>query len=111
VGNSRAEEKNETMKGLVTVCPECGTKTELREITIEFERKGIQAAMSGIPAMACLHCGEQYVPGEIAGDVIDSVSSAVDQLGSLLRRAETRRRELLPRMAAQSSGRLELVLA
>ena len=111
MGNSRAEEENETMKGLVTVCSECGTKTELREITIEFERKGIHAAMSGIPAMVCPHCGEQYVPGEIAGDVIDSVSSAIDQLGALLRRAKARRRELLPKMMVQSSARLELALA
>ena len=99
------------MKGLVIVCPECRTKTELKEITIEFERKGIRATMSGIPAMVCLNCGEQYIPGEIAGDVIDIVSSAIDQLASLLRRAEIRRRELLPRMAVPSPERLELVLA
>ena len=99
------------MKGLVMICPECGTKTELREITIAFERKGIQATMSGIPAMVCPNCGEQYVPGEIAGDVIDSVSSAVDQLESPLRRAQARCRELLPKTAVPSPGRLELVLA
>jgi len=75
------------MKGLITVCSECGAKTELREITIEFERKGIQATMSGIPAMVCPNCGEQYIPGDISGDMIDIVSSAIDQLESLLRRA------------------------
>jgi len=111
VGNSHAEEENKTMKGLVAVCPECRMKTELREITIEFERKGVQATMSGIPAMVCPNCGEQYIPGDIAGDVIDIVSSAIDQLESLLRKTEARRRELLPRMAVPSSERLELVLA
>jgi len=99
------------MKGLITVCPECRAKTELREITIEFERKGVRATMSGIPAMVCSNCGEQYIPGDIAGDVIDIVSSVIDQLESLLRRAETRRRELLTRIAVPSVERLELVLA
>jgi len=111
MGNSHAEEEDKTMKGLITVCPECGAKTELREITIEFERKGVRATMSGIPAMVCPNCGEQYVPGDISGDVIDVVSSAIDQLESPLRRAETRRRELLPKVAVPSPGRLELVLA
>ncbi len=111
MGNSYAEEEDKTMKGLITVCPECGAKTELREITIEFERKGIRATMSGIPAMVCLNCGDQYIPGDISGDVIDIVSSAIDQLESLLRRAEARRRELLPRIAVTSPECLVLVLA
>ena len=99
------------MKGLVTVCPECGAKTELSGITIEFERKDIRATMSGIPAMVCSNCGEQYVPGDISGDVINVVSSAIDQLEPPLRRAEARRRELLPKKAVTSPERLELVLA
>jgi YgiT-type zinc finger domain-containing protein len=99
------------MKGIITICPECQVKTELREITVEFERKGIRATMSGIPAMVCPHCGEEYIPGEIAGDVIDIVSRAIDQLEALLRRSEARRKELLPAHLAPSTERLELVLA
>jgi YgiT-type zinc finger domain-containing protein len=99
------------MKGLITICPECQARTELREITIEFERKGVQATMSGIPAMVCPSCGEEYIPGEIAGDVIDTVSRAIDQLETLLRRSEVRRKKLLPEQLALSPERLELVLA
>lgn len=73
------------MKGLITYCSECQAKTELREITIEFERKGVQAIMSGIPAMVCPNCGEKYVPGDISGDVIDIVSRTIDDTESLLK--------------------------
>ena len=110
MGNTYSEEEKE-MKGLVTICPECQVETELREITVEFERKGIRATMSGIPAMVCPHCGEEYIPGEIAGDVIGIVSRAIDQLEALLRRSEARRKELLPEHPVPSPERLELVLA
>lgn len=109
-GNSHPEEEKE-MKGLINLCPECQVKTELKEITIEFERKGIQATMSGIPAMVCPNCSEEYVPGEISGDVIEIVSRAIDQLETPLRRSEARRKELLPEHPAPSPERLELVLA
>ncbi|HID87210.1 MAG TPA: YgiT-type zinc finger protein [Anaerolineae bacterium] len=98
------------MKGLITVCSECGTKTELQEITIEFERKGVRAAMSGIPAMVCPNCGEQYVPGDIAGDVIDIVSLIIDETEELLKRTEARRRKLLLDWPAIPPKRLELAL-
>jgi len=99
------------MKGLITICPECQVKTELREITVEFERKGIRATMSGIPAMVCPHCGEEYIPGEIGGDVIAVVSRAIDYLEALLKRSEVRRKELLPDQPTPSPKRLELALA
>jgi YgiT-type zinc finger domain-containing protein len=110
VGNSNSEEEKE-MKGLITICPECQVKTELREITVEFERKGIRATMSGIPAMVCPNCGEEYIPGEIGGDVIDVVSRAIDYLEALLKRSEVRRKELLPDQPTPSPKRLELALA
>jgi YgiT-type zinc finger domain-containing protein len=98
------------MKGLITICSECGTKTELQEIMIEFERKGVRVAMSGIPAMVCPHCGEQYVPGDIAGDVIDTVSLVIDETEELLKRTEACRQKLLIERPAISPKRLELAL-
>jgi YgiT-type zinc finger domain-containing protein len=73
------------MKGLITICSECGNKTELREINIAFERKGVRATMSGIPAMVCPNCGEEYVPSEIASTVVDAVSRTVDGTVDLLK--------------------------
>ena len=69
MGNADAQEKK-TMKGLITICSECQTPTELRDITITFERNGIRAAMSGIPAMVCPHCVQEYVPGKSASSCI-----------------------------------------
>jgi len=98
------------MKGLITVCSECQTKTELRQITIEFERKGIRAVMSGIPAMVCPNCAGKYVPGDIAGDVIDTVSRTIDETEGLFRRSEARRKKLVSDRFALSPERLELAL-
>ena len=98
------------MKGLITICSECGTPTELREITLTFERKGIAAAMSGIPAMVCPHCGQEYVPGEIAGDIIATVSHTIDTTESLLKRTDHRRREFFPNREEIQPERLELAL-
>jgi YgiT-type zinc finger domain-containing protein len=110
VGNSHSKEKK-AMKGLITTCSECQTNTELREITVEFERKGIKAAMSGIPAMVCPHCGQEYVPSDIAGDVIDTVSRTIDATEALLKRTDHRRRELLQDHQNLVPERLELALA
>ena len=98
------------MKGLITICSECQTPTKLQEITIEFERKGIKAAMSGIPAMVCPRCGQEYIPGEIAGDVIDTVSRTIDATEALLKRTNHRRRELFPNRSGLTPERLELAL-
>jgi YgiT-type zinc finger domain-containing protein len=108
---TKAKEKESKMKGLITVCHECGTKTELRLIRIEFERKGVRAAMTGIPAMVCPRCGTEYVPAEIAGDVIDTVSRTIDQTEALLKRTEAHRRTLAPPQHALGPERLELALA
>ena len=97
------------MKGLITVCHECGAKTELRQIRIEFESKGVHAAMTGIPAMVCPRCGTEYVPAEIAGDVIDTVSSTIDQTEALLKRTEAHRRVMAPPHTL-GPERLELAL-
>ena len=98
------------MKGLITICSECQTPTELRDITITFERNGIKAVMSGIPAMVCPNCGQEYIPGEIAGDVIDTVSRTIDDTEALLKRTDNRRRELFPDRSGLSPERLELAL-
>jgi YgiT-type zinc finger domain-containing protein len=99
------------MKGLITVCSECQTPTTLRNITITFERRGITAAMSGIPAMVCPQCGQEYVPGEIAGDVIATVSRTIDATEALLKRTDHHRRELFPDRTELPPERLELALA
>lgn len=99
------------MKGLITICSECGAKTELQEISIEFERKGIRASMSGILAMECPNCGEKYVPEDIAGDVIDVVSRTIDETESLLKRTEAHRKNLLLERPVLAPKRLELTLA
>ena len=98
------------MKGLITVCSECRTPTELRDITITFERNRIKASMSGIPAMVCPHCGQEYVPGEISGDIIDTVSRTIDSTEVLLKRTDHRRKELFPDASEISPDRLELAL-
>lgn len=99
------------MKGLITTCPECGAKTELREISIEFERKGVQAVMSGIPAMVCPRCGEEYVPGEIACTVVDAVSRTIDETADLLKRTHALRQRLIPVRQTIMRERLELAVA
>ena len=38
-----------TMKGLKKICSECGGKTELQAISLEVERHGIKATMTGVP--------------------------------------------------------------
>lgn len=98
------------MKGLVKICTNCEHNTEFGEISIEFERKGIRAAMSGIPAMVCPHCGQEYVPGEIASDVINTVSLTIDHTVDLFRRAEQHRKELLPNIPAAEHIRLALAV-
>ena len=99
------------IKGIVTTCSECGTRTELREISIEFERKGVQATMSGIPAMVCPQCGEEYVPGEIANAVVDTVSRTIDGTADLLKQTLAFRRELLPTGQITIQECLELAVA
>ncbi len=99
------------MKGLVTICSECGTKTELRTINIEFERKGVRAVMSGIPAMVCPQCDEEYIPGEIAGAVIETVSRTIDETADLLKRTHTLRQRLIPSKQTGMRERLELAVA
>jgi YgiT-type zinc finger domain-containing protein len=111
VDDTYPKEKKTPMKGLVTVCSECGAKTELRAITIEFERKGIRATMSGVPAMVCPACGEEYVPGNIAGDIIDTVAQTIDGTEKLLKRAKRHRRKLVAHDHSLPSERLELALA
>ena len=76
------------IKAIITTCSECGARTELREISIEFERKGVQATMSGVPAMVCPQCGEEYVPGEIASAVVDTVSLTIDGTADLLKQSQ-----------------------
>lgn len=99
------------MKGLITVCSECGYKTELREISIAFERKGVQATMSGIPAMVCPNCGEEYVPSGIASTVVDAVSKTIDGTVDMLKQARVLRQQLVPESRSAMQGRLELALA
>jgi len=66
------------MKGFKRRCSECGTKTELKAISLEVERHGIKATMTSVPAMVCPKCGEQYIPGEIADKVIDLLYHILD---------------------------------
>lgn len=76
-----------------------------------FERHGITAAMSGIPAMVCPQCGQEYVPGEIAGDVIDTGSRTIDATEALLKRTDHHCGELFPNRTGLPPERLELALA
>jgi YgiT-type zinc finger domain-containing protein len=99
------------IRGIITTCSECGTRTELREISIEFERKGVQATMSGVPAMVCPQCGEEYVPGEIASAVVDTVSRTIDGTADLLKQTQAFRRELLPTGQVTIKECLELAVA
>ncbi len=75
------------MKGVRTVCSDCGSKTEFGKIAIEFERKGVKAVAHGIPAMVCPQCGAQYIPAAVSGDVLAAVSAAVDNMAPALKRS------------------------
>jgi len=108
MGDPYAQEKNR--KGLITFCSRCQVATEPREITIAFERKGVRAEMSGIPAMVCPVCGEEYVPGDVAVDVIDVVSHAIDETEALFKRTALRRREVVTVRSPLQPERLELAL-
>ena len=77
------------MKGLKKICSECGKKTELKAISLEVERHSIKATMTGVPAMVCPKCGEQYIPGEVAGKIIDLLHQILDQTESALHQAYT----------------------
>jgi len=65
----------------------------------------------GIPAMVCPKCGEEYVPGDIAGDVIDTVSRTIDETEGLLKRTETHRKNLLTEHPISPPKPLELTSA
>lgn len=77
------------MKGFKRRCSECRTKTELQAISLEVERHGIKATMTGVPAMVCPKCGEQYIPGEIADKLIPILHQVLDQTESSLHQAYT----------------------
>lgn len=111
MGDADPKEAQELMKGMIRICSECGTRTELCEISIEFERKGVQATMSGVPAMVCPQCGEEYVPGEIASAVVDTVSRTIDGTADLLKQTQALRRELLPAGRVTIQECLELAVA
>jgi YgiT-type zinc finger domain-containing protein len=93
------------------ICSECGNKTELREISIAFERKGVRATMSGIPAMVCPNCGEEYVPSGIASTVVDAVSKTIDGTVDMFKQARVLRQQLVPESKTVLRERLELALA
>jgi YgiT-type zinc finger domain-containing protein len=99
------------MKGLITVCSECGTETKLQGIHIEFEHKGVWAVMSGVPAMVCPQCSEEYVPGEIAGTVVDTVTRIIDETADLLKRTYALRQQLVPAGQPVMPECLELAIA
>ncbi len=99
------------MKGLITVCSECGTETKLQGINIEFERKGVRAVMSGVPAMVCPQCGAEYVPGEIAATVVDTVTRTIDETADLLKQTHALRQQLVPAGYIVMRECLELAIA
>ncbi len=98
-----------TMKGLKKICSECGMKTELQAISLEVERHGIKATMTGVPAMVCPRCGEQYIPGEVAGKIIDLLHNILDQTESAFHQAYTWTDPALA--SPQFKGQLILALA
>jgi len=75
------------MKGIITVCSECASKTEFQKIAIEFERKGMKVVAHGIAAMVCPHCGEQYIPAAVSGAVLEAVNKAFDAMSANLKRS------------------------
>ena len=111
MGDDDSKEAQETIKGMIKVCSECEARTELREISIKFERRGVRATMSGIPAMVCPQCGEEYVPGEIASAVVDTVSRTIDGTADLLKQTQAFRRKLLLTGRVTMREGLELAVA
>ena len=62
------------------LCSDCGTLTEFREVTEEYERGGMRIHISGIPAMVCPKCGSISFPAKITGKVA-KIAEAMFSLG------------------------------
>jgi YgiT-type zinc finger domain-containing protein len=99
------------MKGLMQICTECNTPTQLGLVIIDFERKGIRATMSGIPAMVCPECGEQYIPGEIASSVAMVISRTIDETVEMYKTIHNLRQQLRLPLKENTPECLELSLA
>ncbi len=92
------------------ICTECDTPTQWGLITIDFERKGIRATMSGIPALVCPKCGEQYIPGEIGSSVVTVVSRTIDETVEMYKTIHRLRQQVRLSLKEKIPERLELSL-
>ena len=84
-------------------------KTGLQAISLEVERHGIKATMTGVPAMVCPRCGEQYIPGEVGSKIINLLHNILDQTEYTFHQAYTWTDPALA--SPQFKGQLTLVLA
>jgi len=58
------------MKGMKRICSECKVENEAREITLHLERNGIHVQITGVPAMVCPRCGQEYIAAPVSREVL-----------------------------------------
>jgi len=58
------------------ICTECKTQTQWKTISLAYSQDKIEVKISGITAMVCPNCGEEYIPGPQA----ITLSKAVDEI-------------------------------
>ena len=68
-------------------CTRCGVQTEWTLTSVEMTDEHSSVTVTGVPAMVCPRCGEEYVPGLQAM----SLSNAAEGIFSVLRGDTTRR--------------------
>jgi len=68
------------MKGIKKFCSECKVENELREITLHLEKGDIKVEVTGVPAMVCPRCGQEYIPSSVSREVLE----AADELAACL---------------------------
>ena len=58
------------MKGIKRICSECKIENEPREIALHLECNGIRVQITGVPAMVCPHCGQEYIAATVSKEVL-----------------------------------------
>lgn len=88
-------------------CSECGGSVKPQLVSQEFEREGLNVAVSGVRALVCSQCGEIYFEPSGAQALAESVNSlfALARLnrqhkGTIRANAATKRRTFKSKVTA-----------
>ena len=72
------------MKGIKKLCSECKVENELREITLHLGRGDIKVEVTGVPAMVCPRCDQEYIPSSVSKEVPEAANELATCLESTL---------------------------